>query len=448
MRHGWRTPTIAPMSHFLRAIVISNVGVSEYNAPAPPGGVVHMRIGLAIVLAVLGLPAALAAQAPAPNTHPLYVELRNLAPAAEAVLVKDFVLQKDAATFTLSGALHLLPPVNGRVTGAVFIGQGTMKYEPPVAVERSMLRHLTKGEAFEETFERAVFRFTDDTGATIAAAGTAAAAASANDARNTLKDTNQALRMTLKDNVHARILHDVLNPSSGGLFHAYVTGRKYSNRMAYMIDPQGAGFVAPEEVQLVSWANNRDGIFAGHHLSDFYKTRQRVTATPGAWIDIQHQQLATVIDQSGELTGTAATTFTAVLDGLNAVPLSLFPTLRVISATDEGGAALAFVQEPKDEDADLWIVLPKPLGKGERFTVRTSYKGKEAVTAEGNDNFFPVARTNWYPNNVGIMIANNIFYGYSAGDAILPNGVLARPVLSPPDEPTRRRIEIRVRKSR
>jgi hypothetical protein len=34
--------------------------------------------------------------------------------------------------------------------------------------------------------------------------------------------------------------------------------------------------------------------------------------------------------------------------------------------------------------------------------IRTSYKGKDAVTAEGNDNFYPVARSNWYPNNLGI----------------------------------------------
>jgi hypothetical protein len=362
-----------------------------------------MRIDLSVLVAALCCPVLVQAQTPpAPGAHPLYVELRALVPAAEAVPVKDLVLQKDAATFTLTGAVHLLPAVNGRVTGAVFVGQGSMRYEPPIAVERSMIRHLTKGEAFEETFERAVFRFTDDTADTIRAAGTAVAAASANQARDALKDTNQALRLQLKDNLHARILHDVLSPARGGLFHAYIAGRKYSNKLAYMIDPQGAGFVAPEEVQLMSWAANRDGIFAGHHLSDFYKTRQRVTATPGSWIDIQHQQLATVIDQSGELSGKAATTFTAILDGLHAVPLSLFPTLRVTSATDDGGAPLAFVQESKDEDADLWIVLPKPLKKGERFTIRTAYKGKDAVTAEGNDNFFPVARTNWYPNSTGI----------------------------------------------
>jgi len=362
-----------------------------------------MRVRVAACLAVLGWPVFLFAQTPpAPNSHPTYVELRALAPDAEALQVKDLVLQKDAATFTLTGAVHLLPAVNGRLTGAVFVGQGTMKYEPPIAAERNMLRHLTRGEPFEETFERAVFRFTDDTAAQIKAAATGTSAGSPGDAKDALKDTNQALRMQLKDNLHARILHDVLSPALGRLFHAYITGKKYSNRMAYMMDPQGAGFVAPEEVQLFSWASNREGIFAGHHYSSVYAKRERVPTTAGAWIDIQHQQLSTEIDQGGEVIGSASTTFIAALDGLSAVPLSLFPTLRVSGVTDESGTALPFIQEDKDEDADFWVVLPKPLAKGERVTIRTTYKGKDAVTAEGNDNFYPVARTNWYPNNTGI----------------------------------------------
>lgn len=82
--------------------------------------------------------------------------------------------------------------------------------------------------------------------------------------------------------------------------------------------------------------------------------------------------------------------------------MSLFPTLRVTAVTDDGGTALSFIQESKEEDADLWIVLPKPLAKGERFTIRTTYRGKDAVSVEGNDNFYPIARTNWYPNNLGI----------------------------------------------
>ncbi len=124
--------------------------------------------------------------------------------------------------------------------------------------------------------------------------------------------------------------------------------------------------------------------------------------TPGGWIDIEHQKLATRVGQSGEIDGTADTTFVSMCDGLSAVPFSLFPSLRVSAVTDTAGAPLSFIQESKNEDADFWIVLPKPLAKGERFTVRTTYGGKDAVTAEGNDNFYPVARSSWYPNNLGI----------------------------------------------
>jgi hypothetical protein len=113
-----------------------------------------------------------------------------------------------------------------------------------------MLRILTRDEDFKEIFERAVFRFTDDTAARIKAGASGTATESASQATDALKDTNQALRFKLKDNLHARILHDVLSPKPGGLFHAYITGKKYSNKLAYMVDPQGAGFVAPEEVQL------------------------------------------------------------------------------------------------------------------------------------------------------------------------------------------------------
>ena len=70
-----------------------------------------------------------------------------------------------------------------------------------------------------------------------------------------------------------------------------------------------------------------------------------------------------------------------MVDGLAVVPLNLCPTRRVATVTDGDGAPLAFIQEPKEEDADFWVVLPKPLKSGETFTIRTTYKGKDAVLA-------------------------------------------------------------------
>ena len=357
-----------------------------------------------LIAGVCMLPSsAVHSQAPShvANGHLVYKELRNVSVGTEAYQVSHFVLDKDAASFNLTGTLYMLAPVQGKVTGAVFVGKGTMTYTPPLTAERNMLRNLTRGEEFSESFERVVFRFTDDTAEKIRSAASGPASGPSPQAQDALKDTHQALRVTLKDNLHARILHDVLSPKPGGLFHAYISGKKYSGKLAYMIDPQGAGFVAPEEVQLFSWADNKEGIFAAHHRSDFYARKQREVTTPGGWIDVEHHKLQTEIDPNGELSGDATMTFASMIDGLSAVPVSLFPTLRVTNVTGADGTALAFVQEAREIDSDLWIVLPRALNKGEKFSLRTVYKGKEAVSAEGNDNFFPVARTNWYPNNTG-----------------------------------------------
>ena len=365
-----------------------------------------MRVQVCCLLATALLSTPAAAQpskdTAAANTHPVYRELRAVGVGTEAFQVNEFVLAKDAAAFTLTGTVYLLAPVQGRVTGAVFIGRGSMAYTPPVASERRMLTIFTKGEPFNETFERAVFRFTDDTAERIKSGATPITSAQANQAQDALKDTNQNLRLRLKENVHARILQDLLSPAPGGLFQAFIPGKKYSNKLVFTVDPQGSGSVSPETVQLLSWADFAGGIYAAHHASDFYKQRQKVAKNAGTWVDISHHQLTSDIEPSGELRGTATTTFASMLDGLAVVPLNLFPTLRVATVTDGDGAPLAFIQEPKEEDADFWVVLPRPLKAGEPFTIRTTYRGKDAVLAEGNDNFYPVARMNWYPNSIGM----------------------------------------------
>jgi hypothetical protein len=71
----------------------------------------------------------------------------------------------------------------------------------------------------------------------------------------------------------------------------------------------------------------------------------------------------------------------------------------VQSVTGEDAQPLTFIQEDKKDDPDFAVILPKPLALGEKYTITTSYSGKEAVLDEGSGNYFPVARDNWYPNN-------------------------------------------------
>ena len=113
--------------------------------------------------------------APGPNTDPTYLALRTLGLSGEAVSVSNLELKRDAGTFHLrSGTVCFVAPVAGKVTGAVFAGDGNFILDPP-ASERDMLKLLTKENEFSENFSQMVLRFTDSTYDEIKKAGVAGA---------------------------------------------------------------------------------------------------------------------------------------------------------------------------------------------------------------------------------------------------------------------------------
>src|SRR5580704_2200525 len=80
-----------------------------------------------------------------PNSDPTYQQLRNAGLSGEVVSVHEFTLKRDAATFHLhSGNVCFVSAVQGKVTGAVFVGDGNMILDPPLGIERSTLKLLTK----------------------------------------------------------------------------------------------------------------------------------------------------------------------------------------------------------------------------------------------------------------------------------------------------------------
>lgn len=100
----------------------------------------------------------------APNANALYQQLRGLLPGGEVITIKDFELHRDAAAFTLrSGSIAFYGAVNGKITGAVFKGDGHLHVTPPNAEERHNLSIFTHAEELDEDFDQVVFRFTDTT---------------------------------------------------------------------------------------------------------------------------------------------------------------------------------------------------------------------------------------------------------------------------------------------
>ena len=240
-----------------------------------------------------------AADAPAagPNADPTYQQLRNLTLSGEAVSVSNFDLKRDAGTFHLhSGTVCFVAPVQGKVTGAVFVGDGNFVLDPPAESERQSLKLLTKENEFSESFSQAVLRFTDSTYEDIKKGGSPASGGC--DA-GPLKDSQNATRHKIKHNLEARILEDVLSPESGGLFYAFIHGKRYNDKEIYEIDPNWGS----AQVNFWTYDENKRGDWASFSLAGKHDR-----GSIGRLMRIEHQQLDVTFEKNGSLSGKAAST--------------------------------------------------------------------------------------------------------------------------------------------
>lgn len=342
----------------------------------------------------------ISAQRP-PNANSYYQQLRTLLPGGEVVTVQNFELKRDAATFTFKqGSFAFYGEVNGKVTGAVFRGEGHLHVTPPIAAERHSLQLAMHADEFDEDFDQVVLRFTDGTAAELHKAATGKAAAdtafthAAQDLQSFARDQDH-----FDQNLDLRLLEDVLSPAPGGYFFAAVHG-KGNARVFYALDPQGVAEFAPEEVALMQWKWS-DGMMT--YPLAFHRTAEYANHTASgnehnAPYRILHEDLDVTIEKSGFLSSVATAQLRAEQDGVAVAPMDLYPTLRVSNVTTDKGEALDFVQEKKEDDAEFGVVLTKPLKKGETTTIKITYGGKDVVQNEGQGNYYPVAREDWFPN--------------------------------------------------
>jgi len=353
---------------------------------------------LTAVLVALFAGSANGQSTPGGNSDATYQALRNTALGSEAFSVRDLKLKRDAGTFVLhSGVVCFLAPVNGKVTGAVFSGDGKFLLVPPTESESKSLRYLTKEEEFAENFDRMVLRFTDSTYEEIKKAGTAA---NGGCEAGPLKDSQNTTRHRIHTNLEARILAEVLSPSPRGFFLAFIHGKKYDGQEIYEIEPDSNR----DQVSFWTYDENKFGDWAS-----FGYTEPHERGSYGQPISIEQQQLDTTLEKSANLIGKSTTTIISRREGLRVVLLDLFPTLRVQGVTVDG-QPVSFIQENKNDDADFAVILPKALATGEKVSITTTYAGKEAVSNEGGGNYFPIARSTWYPNLPGGGLGNYASY--------------------------------------
>jgi hypothetical protein len=359
-----------------------------------------IRIRLAFVLLVIFLysgSVALNAQHAA-NSNASYQQLRGLLPGSEVITVSNLELHRDAATFTFrSGSFALYGEVNGKVTGAVFKGDGHLHITPPTEQEKHNLSILNHTEQFDEDFDKVVLRFTDSTAADLRKAATGKGEPDSAFSKEA-EGLHDYARHQLHNNFDLRLLQDVLSPVPGGYFFAAIHGKK-NGHLYFEFDPQGSSGIAPEEVSLLSKNDSGETYLLAFHRAAEYTDGTASGNEHNAAYKIESEDLDVTIEKSGFLSSLATVELRAQQDGVAVIPLDLYSTLRVSKVETAKGEALDFVQEKKDDDPDFGVVLTQAINKGETVTLKITYGGKDVVSNEGNGNYYPVAREDWYPNS-------------------------------------------------
>ena len=351
-----------------------------------------------------------------PNSDPNYRALRS-AQIAETFAVENLTLHRDAGTFTLrTGNDHRLraTPVLGKVTLAVFIGEGEFTLKPAHWTETQQLKRILNRDSIAESFRQLVLSFTDDTyeevrRAAKAAAAEPRAAQALQDFRRQLRQRPEVPRSLIEalltessiENVEVETLAGLYNPGQPGFFTAYITGRQHSH-LRFYLKPRGAlpQLPAPEEVAVINLdpQTEQEGIWYLCHTMDEIAKHTASPHEERRVISPRNYRIETAIGRNDHLTAVADLRFRAVSNGDRVVSFDLLPSLRVTRVTLDGQIEAAYIQEDRKADGSFHVIMPEPMAQGRDYRLVIEYSGDKVVHKSGGGNFSVGVRTSWYPS--------------------------------------------------
>ncbi len=399
-------------------VVISAKGFSDGRKESvtvedDKAAVVDLRLEVASVEAAV----TVSSEAAKANTDPVYQQLRKQANSDDEfsgpyATVSNLIIRREGAAFMLrSGEIYFAKPVEGRFTGAVFIGDGEMGLVPPTETEKNALKIFTDAPSLSEQFSSLVLRFTDKTFDEIKLSASVKLLENgpqAARARSLFRENQTLMRKQLRDNSELRVLADLYAPERPGFFTVFINGKRFS-KLVYMFNPLGIPEVSPEEVMLFSYGESDGGFWTAFHRADEYRKGTASSSEDHRLIDITKHEIDGTI-KGTTISATDRVTFRGLVAGTRVLLLNLFRTLRVSKVMDEQGTELAFIQEDKNEDADLGIILPGPIEAGKTYTVTVQYAGSDALRDSGGGNFILIPRSSWYPNNAGTQFGDRAIF--------------------------------------
>jgi len=347
----------------------------------------------------------------------LYEQVKSFTLSGNTAQVSGVQLKRDRVEMTFDGTFYFTTLVDGRVVGAVFIGQGKFRAEvPPSDFEKDNVKRLLDADVVESDFKTAVLRFSDDTFDVIGKNSKFAETVNAQ-AQKLAIETDERILKETGANLSARITTSSLNGEKPGLFFATFDGGK-RERFSYLMDHQNRIPVANFDLN----GGEKGLIFAhrpvigGNDLwMAFYAVEdyQRGTVDYSGvndLIDITHYKIdvdARAPNKSLKVITNVA--FQTLAKNLRAIPFQVGESLGSYSNTrlkkqlrvksvKLGGSDLVSVQE--DWEGGFALFLPRAIQSGEKLEIEIMLEGDFMIDSSIVSNcFYPASNTTWYPRH-------------------------------------------------
>ncbi len=350
------------------------------------------------------------------NSDPIYRQLRTIG-LGQTFRFDNYILSWDTATFQFQkGTLTVLSPVDGVVTGAIFIGQARFNLKSVSLLDAHEISRRTGADEVNEDFTEVVFRFTKDAWSKLQSGvgeptGTPAEAATVfshwkekmrQRRERALGFTQYLLEGETMDNVDADLMAAFYNASHPEFFNAYLRGAKHKDLRFFVRARVGAlpQLDSPEEVALINYdpEGMDDGVWYLAHLKSEYLNNTASSREDRRLFATQRYKIETVISKNEHLFSTATVTFEPLVAGERVLKFGLLPNLRVTRVSDEQGRDLYWVQESRKEDSSFYAILPTAPEAGKEHSITVEYAGDKVLEQAGEGSFYVSARTSWYPN--------------------------------------------------
>jgi peptidase M1-like protein/carboxypeptidase family protein len=349
------------------------------------------------------------------NTDSVYRQLREVG-LGRTLRFDNFTVQFDVGTFHFQkGTITLLNPVDGVVTGMIFVGEGHFNLKPVTRLDAEQLKRVANAEQIDEDFSEVVFRFSDEQEKKfLTGFGEEAQAGAAAGNFERWKDmvrkrreqplgfTEYLLHGEEMDNVDADLLAAIYNRQHPQFLNAYIRGSKHKDLRFFVRLRVGAlpQLDSPEEVALINYdpEGMEDGVWYLAHLQSEFQQHTASSGEDRRLFATHAYKIETIIAKNRHLFCTATITYEPLIAGERVLKFGLLPNLRVTRVIDAQGQDLYYLQESRKEDGSFYVILPEPANTNKEYSITIQYAGDKVLESAGDGSFYVGARTSWYPN--------------------------------------------------